>query len=98
MRELADFLLKGNGVEIPVSPPVVAGPGASSSSTTNRLSLRRLRLGFSRQDADAAGRLVGHDTRLVTNIHLPGRQVGRLRVLDVDRGLFHLLVEISFTG
>ena len=35
---------------------------------------------------------------LVTNIQFPGRQVGRLRVLDVDRGLFHLLVGISFTG
>src|SRR5215468_9902948 len=35
---------------------------------------------------------------LVTNIQLPGRQVGRLRVLDVDRGLFHLLAVARTRG
>jgi hypothetical protein len=87
MRRLADYLLKAEGVEIPVSAPVMAG---------NRPA--RITLGFSAQDAGAAGRLVGHDARLVTNIHLPGREVGQLRILAVDKAMFHLLAEVSLAG
>ena len=97
MRRLADYLLKVDGVEeLPVSGPVIAGPGHSSSSRTDRP--KRIRLGFSAQDVDVAGRLVGHDARLLTNIHSPGREVSRLRVLDVDTLMFHLLAEVSSTG
>ncbi len=87
MRQLADYLLKADGVEIPVSPPVMAGRGHN-----------RVRLGFAAQDLAAAGRLVGHEARLVTNIHLPGREVGRLRILDMDSRMFHLVAEVSAPG
>ena len=96
MRRLADYLLKVDGVELPVSVPVFVGSGHSSSSTTDRP--KRIRLGFAAQDVETAGRLVGRDARLVTNIHRPGREVGQLRVLDVDRGMFHLLAEVSSVG
>jgi hypothetical protein len=83
MRQLADYLLKADGVEVPVSPPVVAGRAND-----------RVRLGFAARDLGEAGRLVGRDARLITNIHLPGREVGRLRILDTDSGIFHLVAEV----
>ena len=95
MRRLADYFLRVDGLEFPVSPPVIAGPGHSSSTSYRP---KRIRLGFSAQDVLAAGRLVGRDVRLVTNMHRQGREVGRLRVLDVDRGMFHLLAEASSAG
>lgn len=92
MRKLADYLLKANGVEVPVSAPVLAQP-RHDLPTSNRPN--RVKLGFAAQDVGAARRLAGEDARLLTNIHLPGREVGRLRVLDVDTRMFRLLAEVS---
>ena len=80
MRRLADFMLMARGEELPVSVPV------RGDLRRRLLNDRYVTLGFAAQDASAARELVGHEARLVTNIHLPGREVGRLKVLKVDSG------------
>lgn len=88
MRRLADFILKGRGEELPVSAPV-------RGDLRRRLwSDRYVTLGFAAQDASAARELVGHEARLVTNTYRPGREVGRLKVLEVNTPPFSLVAEV----
>lgn len=91
MRHLADYVLKGRGEEIPVSAPV-RGDLRRSSPPGNHV--RSITLGLAALDADAARRLVGQEARLVTNIESPARDVGRLRVLEVDTPTFVLVAEV----
>lgn len=88
MRRLADFMLMARGEELPVSVPV------RGDLRRRLLNDRYVTLGFAAQDASAARELVGHEARLVTNIHLPGREVGRLKVLKVNTPPFVLVAEV----
>ena len=92
MRRLADFMLKGHREELPVSAPVWG-------DLRRRLwSDRYVTLGFAAQDASTARELVGHEARLVTNIYRPGREVGRLKVLEVNTPPFSLVAEVLPVG
>lgn len=88
MRRLADFMLMARGEELPVSVPV------RGDLRRRLLNDRYVTLGFAAQDASAARELVGHEARLVTNIYLPGREVGRLKVLKVNTPPFVLVAEV----
>ena len=91
MRNLADYVLQAGGVAIPVSAPV-RGDARPSSSRSNHA--QYITLGFAAQDSGAARGLPGHEGRLVTNIQSPGREVGRLRVLEVDTLISVLVAQV----
>lgn len=95
MRQLADYVLQAGGAEIPVSAPLRGDLRPSSSRNDD---MQYITMGFAAQDASVAGGLLGHDGRLVTNIHLPGRELARLRLLEVDTPTFLLVARVLPDG
>ncbi|HZJ54512.1 MAG TPA: hypothetical protein VFD38_10280 [Myxococcaceae bacterium] len=91
MRQLADYVLSAGGKAIPVSAPV-RGDLRSSSSRSRQG--RYVTLGFAAQDATTARGLVGHEARMLSNIQIPGRELARLRILEMHASMALLVAEI----
>jgi hypothetical protein len=91
MRQLADYVLDAGDGEFPVSPPV-RGDLRPSSSPGKRA--RYVTLGFAAQDVGAARGMVGHEARLVCRIGDPHRDLGRLRVIEVNPAMALLIAEV----
>jgi hypothetical protein len=92
MRQLADYVLKAGGEEIPVSAPVWGDLRPSSARNGHRR--RLVTLGFAAQDVTLVRGLVGHDARLVSGNESPGRDLGLVRVLEVDTPMALLVAEL----
>ncbi|HET9037115.1 MAG TPA: hypothetical protein VFN45_12955 [Myxococcaceae bacterium] len=92
MRQLADYVLKAGGEEIPVSAPVWGDLRPSSARNGHRR--RLVTLGFAAQDATLVRGLVGHDARLVSNVAHLGRDLGQVRVLAVDLPMALVVVDL----
>jgi hypothetical protein len=92
MRQLADYVLKAGGEEIPVSAPVWGDLRPSSARNGHRR--RLVTLGFAAQDVTLVRGLVGRDARLVSNIDSSGRYLGQVRVIAVDTPMTLLVAEL----
>ena len=95
MRLLADYVLKTSEEEIPVSVPET---GDLRPGFGGRNHARRITMGFAAQDTARARRFVGREALLVTNIQIPTRELGRLKVLELHTPTSLLVAELLPAG